>query len=81
MIRTSALRPSLAIVGSVSAFALLIERTGFLPSVITTVLVASLGAGTLSVPRALLLAVTLAVVMAIVFVGLLDQPFRLVASW
>ena len=80
MIRWSALRPCLAIPGSVLAFALLIERTGFLPAVVATVLVASLGAGTLTVRQALLLAITVAVVMAILFVGLLDQPFTLVAG-
>jgi len=80
MIRWSALRPCLAISGSVLAFALLIERTGFLTAVVATVLVASLGAGTLTVRQALLLAITVAVVMAILFVGLLDQPFTLVAG-
>jgi putative tricarboxylic transport membrane protein len=80
MIHWSALRPCLAISGSVLAFALLIERTGFLPAVVATVLVASLGAGTLTVRHALLLAITVAVVMAVLFVGLLDQPFTLVAG-
>jgi hypothetical protein len=80
MIRWSALRPCLAISGSVLAFALLIERPGFLTAVVATVVVASLGAGTLTVRQALLLAITVAVVMAILFVGLLDQPFTLVAG-
>ena len=80
MIRWSALRPCLAIAGSVLAFALLIERAGFLPTVVATVLVASLGARTLTVRQALLLAIAVAVVMAILFVGLLDQPFTLVAG-
>ena len=81
MTRWSALRPCVAITGSVLGFALLIERAGFLPAVIATILVASLGAGALSLRQALLLAATVAAVMAMLFVGLLDQPFTLVAGW
>jgi hypothetical protein len=75
----SALRPSLAIGGSVLSFALLVESAGFVPAVALTVLVASLGSRDLSLRRALVLGVMVAGAMAAVFVGLLDQPFTLVA--
>ena len=77
----SAMRPCLAIVGSVLAFASLIERAGFLPAVMATVVVASCGAGTLTLRQALLLAAIVATVMAFLFIGLLDQPFSLVAGF
>jgi Tripartite tricarboxylate transporter TctB family len=73
-------RPLLAIGASVVSFALLIERAGFVPAVVATVLVASVGAGTLSTRQALVLAIVVAGVMALLFVGLLDQPFTLLAG-
>jgi hypothetical protein len=77
----SGLRPCSAIVGSVLAFALLIERAGFLAAVMVTVLLASLGSRELRVRQALILAVAVAAVMAVLFVGVLDQPFKLVAAF
>ncbi len=74
----SALRPCLAVCGSVVTFALLVERAGFLATVMLTVLVASLGSRELSARQALVLAAALATVMAIVFIGFLDQPFTLI---
>jgi hypothetical protein len=62
-------------------FALLIERAGLIPAVMMTVLVASLGSATLRIRDALLLSMCMAVAMAILFVGLLDQPFILVAGF
>ena len=76
-----ALRPCLAITGSVIAFALLIERAGFLPAVIATVLMASLGAGTLTVRQALMLAASVATTLALLFIGFLNQAFTLVAGF
>ena len=76
-----AIRPCVAIAGSVLAFALLIERAGFLAAVLTTVLIASCGSRELSVVRALVLALAVTVAMAVLFVGLLDQPLRLVAGF
>jgi hypothetical protein len=61
------------------AFALLIERVGYLPAVLVTVLVASYGSRELSVHDALVLAVAVAIVMALLFVGLLNQPLDLIA--
>ena len=43
MMAGSAVRPCLAIAGSVLAFALLIERVGYLAAVMLTVLIASAG--------------------------------------
>jgi hypothetical protein len=81
MITSSAVRPCLAIVGSVFAFALLIERAGILADVMATVLVASLGSRELNIRHALMLAFALAVGMAALFVGLLGQPFTLVIGF
>ena len=72
-----ALRPSLAICGSVMTFALLVERAGFFAAVMLAVLIASLGSRELVPRQAVLLAVAVATAMAIVFIGLLDQPFAL----
>lgn len=77
MTRSPAMRPSLAVCGSVVTFALLVERAGFLATVMLTVLVASLGSRELGARQAVLLAVAVATTMAIVFIGLLDQPFAL----
>lgn len=74
----SALRPCLAICGSVVTFALLVERAGFLATVMLTALVASLGSRELGARQALVLAAAVATAMAIVFIGLLDQPFVLI---
>jgi hypothetical protein len=73
-------RPCLAIAGSVLTFALLIERAGFLPAVMATVLVASLASRELSARRAVMLAVGVAAALAALFVGLLAQPFALLAG-
>jgi hypothetical protein len=72
-----ALRPSLAVCGSVMTFALLVERAGFFAAVMLTVLVASLGSRELGARQAVVLAVAVATAMAIVFIGLLDQPFAI----
>jgi hypothetical protein len=79
IIARSAVRPCAAIAGSVLAFALLIERAGYLPAVLAAVLIASSGSRELSVRDALVLAVIVAAVLALLFVGLLNQPLDLVA--
>jgi hypothetical protein len=65
----------------VVTFALLIERAGFLAAVTLTVLVASFASRELSLGRALMLAAIVAVVMAVLFVGVLNQPFTLLTGW
>lgn len=80
MMPASSGRPCLAIAASVVAFALLIERVGYLAAVMSTVFVASLGSRELNVRQALMLAVVIAAAMAVLFVGLLDQPLHLVAA-
>ena len=81
MMANSAVRPCLAIAASVMAFALVIERLGYLAAVTLTVLIASFGSRELTVRQALTLAVVVAAVMAVLFVGLLDQPLHLVAAF
>ena len=81
MIAGSAVRPCVAIAGSVLAFALLIERVGYLAAVMLTVLIASYGSRELTGRQALLLSLVVTAVMAVLFVGLLDQPLRLVAGF
>ncbi len=63
------------------AFALLIERAGYLAAVMSAVFVAALGSRELSLRQALVLAVVIAAAMAVLFVGLLDQPLHLVAPF
>jgi len=75
------MRPCLAIAASVVAFALLIERAGYLAAVIAAVFVASLGSRESNVRQALMLAIVVAAAMAVLFVGLLDQPLRLIATF
>jgi hypothetical protein len=81
MTAASGFRPCLAIVGSVLAFALLIEKAGLIPAVIATVLVSSLGSRQVRIREALILSLFLAVAMALLFVGFLDQPFTLIAGF
>jgi hypothetical protein len=81
MTARSALRPCLAVPGSVLTFALLIEHAGFLAAVTLTVLLASFASPELSLGRALMLAAIVAVVMAVLFVGVLNQPFTLITGW
>src|SRR5687768_13338125 len=81
MTPSSAVRPCLAIAASVFAFALLIERAGYLAAVMSAVFLASLGSRELNVRQALMLAVVISAAMALLLVGLLDQPLRLVAAF
>ena len=72
-----AVRPALAICGSVLAFALLIDRLGFPATVMVTVVLASAGSRQMNARQSFLLAIVVAAAMTAVFVGLLDQPFLL----
>jgi hypothetical protein len=80
MMAVAAVRPCLAIAASVLAFALLIERVGYLAAVTVTVLIASFGSRELTARQSVMLALIVAAVMAVLFVGLLGQPFRLVGA-
>ena len=77
MTRHPGLQPALSVTGSVLLFALLIENAGLVPAVAVTVVVASLGSRNGSMREVFLLAAALAAAMSLLFVGLLDQPFRL----
>jgi hypothetical protein len=75
------LQPVLSVTGSVLLFALLIENAGLVPAVAATVIVASLGNRSGSIREVFLLAAALAAGMALLFVGLLDQPFTLFSGF
>lgn len=75
------IRALLAVIGSVSSFALLIDTAGLIPAVIVTVLVASRGSRDTGVGEALLFAACIALVMSILFVIVLGQPFPLIGAW
>lgn len=75
--RASPVRSCAAITGSVVAFALLIEPGGLMPATAVAAGIASLGSPAANLRDALILSVALAIAMAILFVGLLDQSFTL----
>ena len=77
----SPLRASLAVVGSVVCFALLIETAGLIPAVIVTVFVASRGSRDAPVREAILCGVCLAVAISVLFVVLLNQPIAILRIW
>ena len=75
-----AIRPWVAIIGSVLAFAALIERAGLVPAVMVTVRVASRASGDTTIREALVFALCLALAASAIFVALLGQPFTLIAG-
>lgn len=70
----------LAVSGSVLIYALLIERVGLLPAVVATVFVAALGSRPFRPRETLILAVSLAAAVALVFVSLLGQSIELLVG-
>jgi hypothetical protein len=76
-----ALRSCAATSGSVLAFALLIESAGLMPAAAVATFVASTGAREFDLRDALLLSISAATALAVVFVGLLNQPLSLVAGF
>lgn len=74
------IRACLAVSGSVLVYAFLIERAGLLPAVVATVVVAALGSRPIRPKDTLILAVSLAAVVALVFVGLLGQSIDLLVG-
>lgn len=74
------LRSCAAISGSVLAFAALIEAGGLIPATAVATFVASTGSRAVTVRDALVLSAGVAAAMALLFVGLLHQPFSLVAG-
>jgi hypothetical protein len=75
------LRPCLAVTGSVLLFGALVDRAGFVPAVVATAVLASCGSPTVRLREALVLAAALAAALSLLFVGLLDQPFELIAGF
>ncbi len=73
-------RPCLAVGGSILIYALLIERAGLLPAVVATVFVAALGSRPFRPVETLLLAVSVTIAVALIFVSLLGQSIDLLAG-
>jgi hypothetical protein len=76
----SRVRTGLAVSGSVLIFAFLVERAGLLPAVVATVFVAALGSHPVRPWETLILAVSLAVAVALIFVSLLGQSIDLLVG-
>jgi hypothetical protein len=76
----SRVRACLAVSGSVLIFAFLVERAGLLPAVVVTVFVAALGSRPMRPWETLILAVSLAAAVALVFVSLLGQSIDVLAG-
>lgn len=75
--RTDALRPLIAVIGSVLAFAFLISRFGFVAGSIGCILVASFATRELRPSYAVAYAIAITVVTAILFILLLGLPMQL----
>lgn len=73
-------RSCAAVSVSVLAFASLIEAGGLIPATAVATFVASTGSRAVDIREALILSVGVAVAMALLFVGLLNQSFSLVAG-
>lgn len=79
--RHPAVRPWIAVIGSVVSFALLIETAGLMPAVVVSALVGSRGSRATTIREAITFGICMAVAMSILFVGLLGQPMTLVAGF
>lgn len=77
---SSPLRSCAAIAGSVLAFASLIETGGLIPAAAVATFVASTGSRAVNIRDAVVLSVGVAAAIALLFVGVLNQPFMLVAG-
>ena len=76
-----ALRSCAAISGSVLAFASLIETGGLIPATAVATFVASTASPAVNLRDALVLSAAVPGAMALLFVGLLNQPFLLVVGF
>ena len=81
MTRHPAMRPWIAVIGSVVSFALLVESAGLIPAVVVSVVVGSRGSPLTNIREAIAFGIGMAVAMSILFVGLLGQPMALVARF
>jgi hypothetical protein len=75
-----ALRSCAATSGSVLAFSILIESAGLIAAAAVATFVASTGSREFDLRDALILSMGAAAAIAVVFVGLLNQPLSLVAG-
>ncbi|HYW50790.1 MAG TPA: tripartite tricarboxylate transporter TctB family protein [Gemmatimonadaceae bacterium] len=71
-----ALRALLAVMGGVAAFALLVERAGFVPATFAATLLAGLAPSDVVPVRAVVHAAVVTVVIAVLFLVILAQPMR-----
>lgn len=74
-------RPCLLVTGSVIAFAVIIGPGGLLPAVFVSVLISAFGARGARLGQSIALALCVAAVVALLFVGLLGQPMKLIVGW
>ena len=75
------LRPFLLVTGSVIAFAAVIGRGGLLPAIFASVVISALGSRDARLGQSVALGVCVAGIVALLFVGLLGQPMKLIAGW
>ena len=75
----AAVRPVVAVAGSVLAFAALIDAAGYVPAVMGAFVLASYASPQVRLMRALALAAVVAAGLAALFIGVLDQPLPLFA--
>jgi hypothetical protein len=73
----AALRAAVFVAGSVLAFGALIDQAGYVPAVMATMVIASCASPQVRPMRALALAAVVAAALAALFIGVLDQPMRL----
>ena len=77
----SQFRPCVLVTGSVIAFATIIERGGLLPAVFVSVMIAAFGSRQARLGQNITLSLCVATAIALVFVGLLGQPMKLIVGW
>jgi hypothetical protein len=77
----AAVRPGMAVAGSVLAFTALIDAAGYVPAVMATIVIASYASPHVRLMRALALAAAVAAALAALFIGVLDQPMPLFAMF
>ena len=75
------LRTCVVITGSVIAFAAIIGPAGLLPAVFVSVVLAAFGAPEVRLRQSIALGLGVSAAIALVFVGLLGLPIKLIAGW
>jgi len=73
-------RACILVIGSVVAFAAIIGRGGLLPAIFVCVLISAFGSRHARLGQSIVLGLCVAVAIAVLFVGLLGQPIKLIAG-